>query len=158
MAVVLAANELLHRVPSHSQFAIQFGLAFALMHSMTWQEGQHSGAPGLRIIVALGWILHSFSWLHDGSPTATWCTSLLAAFILGSYFATWLIWRYWASKIVPAAALTILMLVLVRSISISVTHLPAGLLAVLMAFLLFALGTLLALTRDKWNPQPGSFQ
>ena len=156
VAVVLAANELLHRVPNHSQFAIQFGLAFALMHSMTWQEGQHSGAPALRIIVALGWILHSFSWLHDGNPTAVWCISLLATFVLGSYFATRFIWQYWASRIVPAAALAVLMLVPIRSISTSTTHLPAGLLAVLLAFLLFVLGTLLALTRDKWSSQPRS--
>lgn len=158
MAVVLAANDLLHRVPDHSQVAIQLGLAFTLIHSLAWQEGQHSGTRGLRITVALGWILHSFSWLHEGGVTAIWSTSMLAALVLGSYFATRLIWHYWASKTVPAVALVVLLLAPGKSITASTTHLPAGLLAVLTGFLLFALGTLLALTRDKWNSQPRSFQ
>ncbi len=158
VAVMLGANDLLCRVPDHAQFGIQFGLAFALMHSLAWQEKQHSGAPGLRIVVALGWILHSFCWLSDGGATAAWTTSSLSALVLVGYFAVRLIWRFWGSRIIPATAFAVLSLTPGRSITTSTTHLPAGLLAVLMGFLLFALGTLLALTRDKWNPQPKSFQ
>ena len=152
VAVTCVANHLLRHFSQGPEFSFQFGLVFLLVHSLVWQNAQHSAADALRILAALAWIAHSFVWVQEGPATAGWTVSALAIFVLGCYLATRLIWHYWASVVLPATALVVLALMPGKSIVASATQAPAGLWAVLLAFLLFGVGTFVALSKDTWIP------
>jgi hypothetical protein len=55
---------------------------------------------------------------------------------------------------VPAAALLVLLIPPGDFAAGRLQATPAGLLAVAGSFLLFAVGTVLALTKPRWNPSP----
>jgi hypothetical protein len=150
VAITCAAGYLLERYWQGPEFSIQFGLVFLLLHSFVWQNSRHSGANALRIIAALTWIAHSTVWIQDGPTIASWGVSALAVLVLGCYLATWLIWRHWPSIVLPASALVVLALMPVKLIATSATQAPSGLWAVLLAFLLFGVGTLVAVNKDAW--------
>jgi hypothetical protein len=156
VATALATGGLLEHVAYATryadQFAIQAGLAFALVHSLRWVDRDYTYAPGLRACIAITWFVHSIGWMHNGPAIAGWTVTLVAVFVLGCYFLTWLIWRHWASKVVPVAAVLILMVTPGKSIIHAAQAAPTGLLAILMAFIMFGLGTVIALKRNRWNP------
>ncbi|HXI84587.1 MAG TPA: hypothetical protein VNL17_10935 [Verrucomicrobiae bacterium] len=152
VAVTGAASYLLERFSQGPEFGIQFGLVFLLVHSLAWQDARHSGANVLRIIAALAWTAHSTVWVQNNHGIAGWTVSALAVFVLGCYLAARLIWQHRASLVVPATALVVLALMPGKSVVMSATHAPAGLLAVLLAFLLFVVGTFVALNKDTWIP------
>jgi hypothetical protein len=130
-------------------WAVQAGLVFLLLHSLRWDDAKHEGARTVRATTAGLWVTHAFVWMCVGGEM--WMPCATAAVVLGIYFAVRLLRGRWDLIILPAASvLTVLSgpgNALVRSLSAA----PAGLLAVMGSFLLFAFGTGAALTKHRWH-------
>jgi hypothetical protein len=126
----------------------QIGLAFLLVHSLRWSDNQHEGTGAVRLLASIGWVAHTFWWMHDGG--AAWMTCTVAGPVLAMYLvAHWLLGK-WGSPMIPMSA-GIIMLSWPGDSAVGALHsTPVGLLAVLGSFVLFAAGTLAALTKRRW--------
>ena len=130
-------------------WAAQAGLAFLLVHSLRWEDRAHAGARALRLFAAALWGVHAGVWLH--LTGAGWMICAMAAPVLVAYLlARWLSGR-WGPRVVPIAALLSMLAGPGNFAAARLQATPAGLLAVIGSFLLFGLGTLAALTRQRWQ-------
>ncbi len=137
---------------------LQMGFVFFLLHSLRWEDAMHQGAAGLRIFAALAWVAHSFYWTRDLQmvPGLTVALGALSLLIACAVFR-WL--RHaWPTMVVPLAAVLALLVTPAHFIFGKVKTSPTGLLALVGSFILFGLGTVLALTKHRWHstPQNGS--
>jgi hypothetical protein len=149
VALSLAVFMVLRNGATAPHWALQAGLAFLLLHSLRWVDAEHPGANALRIFAALAWIAHAWVWMRMGAPA--WMPLVTAVPLLVVYSAMRLIDRCWGPLPVPVAAILALSSGPSSFTVEKVPALPMGLLAVLISFLLFGLGTLLALTRQRWT-------
>jgi hypothetical protein len=126
----------------------QIGLAFLLVHSLRWADNQHEGTGAVRLLASIGWVAHTFWWMHDGG--AAWMTCTVAGPVLAIYVvAHWLAGK-WGSPIIPISA-GIVMLSWPGDSAVGTLHsTPVGLLAVISSFVFFAAGTFAALTKHRW--------
>jgi len=152
IAMIFLTNNLLQHDSMAIEFAVQFGAVFFLVHSLRWQDEEHPYANGLRILCGLLWIGHSLAWMQGDYRVGWWTVSTLAVLVLACYVATWLIWHRSPSRVIPVIALIVLALQPGRHAVHSTAHVSTGLLALVASFVLFAVGTIVALQRDKWNP------
>jgi hypothetical protein len=130
-------------------WASQAGCVFLLLHSLRWADADHSGARVFRLTTAAIWVAHSFAWMRFGG--AAWMTCATGALVLATYVLGRILSGNWGSRVVVFAAI---LAMLSRPGAVSagkVSDLPAGLIAVIGSFLLFACGTLAALTRSRWH-------
>ena len=149
----LAAAVLAAALSGQNTNAIHWGvrtaMAFLLLHSLRWVDRQHAGAGAVRVIAGLVWVVEAFVWQQNGG--AAWMTVAVAGPVLGVYLLShWLTGR-WGSPVVPAAAVLVLLSGPTGSTTVTLYSAPTGLLAVIGSFLLFGLGTLVALTKHRWN-------
>ena len=131
-------------------WAVHAGLAFLLMHSLRWEDRAHTGARALRIFAGAVWVAHAAVWLHFTGEGWMICCAIAAPVLVAYLLARWLS-GLWGPRVVPIAAL---LSMLAGPGDLAVARLqatPAGLLAVIGSFLLFGLGTLAALTRQRWQ-------
>jgi len=141
--ITMATNEIIYPGSGTFSIALQLGFVFTLIHSIFWQQERHHYGDQLRCLVALAWVWHSWAWMHDAGALAGWATAGFAGLVVTSYLVVRVVWYYWASRIIPAAAVLVIVWMPVKTI-------PIGFVPVLIAFALFGLGTLIALRRDKW--------
>jgi hypothetical protein len=133
-------------------WAMQAGFAYFLLHSLRWRDGEHHGATLVRVIVAAGWILHTFIWVRVG---ATVLESLVAASaVLLVWTARGLIFRLWQPVTVFVAAGFAMLGGPINFLMLKTQSAPAGLLYLVGSFALFGLGTLAALTKHRWHKHP----
>lgn len=135
-------------------YAVQNGLLFVLIHSLFWKMNAPRG-QAVRTAAASGLIAHSFIWCaivnFKDTDIHVGLTIMLAGLLV---LAAWLIAARlrgeYGSKIIPwAASLTIA--TVPANYAIDVLRVaPSGHLTILVSFLLFAIGTAFALTRDRW--------
>ena len=131
--------------------ALQYGAAFMLIHSLSWERPEEKGATQLRLMAALLWICDSavWTWLD---PTAVRFVAVIAGLVLAACaIARWLSGE-WGSRLVPLAAGICLLVAPAHPVFDIAKVSPAGLLAIGASFLLFGLGTIAALTRSAWSP------
>ena len=135
--------------PDGPHWAVQAGLVFLLLHSLRWVDSVEPGADLLRWLTALAWVADSLTWVH--LQGAGWRASAVAVAVLCILLARRL-WRpNWGPVVVLVAALLVLIVAPVHLAVIQVKSAPAGLLAVIGSFALFALGTLGAITKHHWG-------
>lgn len=130
-------------------WAVQSGLVFLLLHSLRWEDTQHPGARNLRNTAASVWAMHAFVWMGNGGHM--WMPCALSSVLLGAYLVMRLLRGRWDLIILPAASLVTILSGPGISFVRHVQSAPAGLLAVVGSFLLFALGTGAALTKNHWH-------
>jgi len=138
---------------SHQQvvnWALQGGFVFFLLHSLRWNDAEHTGAGASRYFIGIIWAIQSFVWMNcDGTRFRMPFIPGLLVFAVYCVVLPWRgVWRLFA---VPAAALAV---VLSGPICLAIDRLrstPAGLLAVIASFLFLGLGTVAALTREFWH-------
>lgn len=128
--------------------AFQIGLIFLLAHSLRWEDAKHPSAKETRILVATLWVLHTIFWLYN-QPTALMTTVSCATVLLSLYGVVRLLTGNWAAKIIPIAAILILLTGPVLKLQTLFQNAPAGILAVIGSFVLFGIGTLLAFSRNR---------
>ena len=137
--------------------ALQYGAAFLLIHSLSWERPEEKGATQLRLIAAVLWIADSAVWTWM-DPGAAWFVAAVAAFVLAICgLARWLAGE-WASRLVPLVAGLCLAVAPAHPAFEMAKGSPAGLLAIVASFLLFGLGTIAALTRSEWNPSASRYE
>jgi hypothetical protein len=136
-----------------SPFAIQSALLFLLLHSLLWNDEAHPGARGGRIFACTVWMLHSLVLVSINSPHAGVILSTGAAMILALCTILKLVQGAWPPVVLPVFAGIVLLMHPASLAVIKAQTTPTGLWVVAGSFVLFGIGTALALTKSKWNSQ-----
>jgi hypothetical protein len=134
--------------PRGLHWGIQSGLAFLLVHSLCWAHSQHEGTGAVRLLASIGWVAHTFWWMHDGG--AAWMSSAVATPVFVSYLAARWVGGKWGSPLIPISAAIVLLSEPGDSAVGMLQSSASGLMAVIGSFLLFAAGTCAALTKHRW--------
>jgi hypothetical protein len=133
-------------------WATQAGFGYFLLHSLRWEEAKHEGAGLVRMAMAAGWVLHTFAWVRGG---AAFVEPLVSAGLVMMIWATrGLLTRNWRPVALPVAAGLVMVSSPVHFLTIKVQTAPTGLLYVVGSFLLFGVGTFVALTKHRWHKHP----
>lgn len=131
-------------------WALQCGMAFLLLHSLRWEDEKHPGAGFLRAVTALVWVICSFAWMRFNGQW--WMPGIFGFVVLGGWLVACYFRGRWEGFLLPVAAAMVLASG-PGDVSIEQARsLPGGLLAVIGSLVLFAVGTVLALTKDRWHP------
>ena len=151
-SIVLASTVMsaFHQHAGAGHWALQCGFVFLLLHSLRWNEAEHAGANAARMLVALGWGIQSFVWMHSDTGKF-WMPLIPAAIVLGVICITQIYRGQWNQIVVPAAAVLVALSGPGSATADGVQSAPVGLLAVIASFVLFGLGTAAALTRRYWH-------
>ncbi len=149
MLVAIAVVTLFSRYNFVGHLAVQCGLVFLLLHSLRWEDAKHEGANIVRMVAALGWSLHAFVWVHVGN--FFWVPCIAGGLVLGAYLIVQFLRGRWDMFILPAASILTVLSGPGNFLIGRVHSAPTGLLAVIGSFVLFALGTAMALTKHRWH-------
>jgi hypothetical protein len=134
--------------------AVQAGFMFLMLHSLLWKDEAHPGAAGARIFACSLWTLHSLIVVLTHSPYSGAMISTMAAVVLSTCGIIKLIRGTWPPLVLPISAGIALLMYPGNLAVIMAQDTPVGLWVIAGSFLLFAIGTVTALTRSKWNPTP----
>lgn len=130
-------------------WAAQAGFVYFLLHSLRWHDYEHPGAAGVRVFIALVWVGQSFFWVREDAtfwqPLATAGGVLLAWWLRGFVF------RNWSAVVVPIAGALVVVCQPAHFACEQLQTAPGGVIAIVGSFVLFAAGTVLALTRHRWH-------
>jgi len=135
--------------PNTIHSAAQIGFAFLLLHSLRWDDLAHSGAAALRLFTGMLWVADAWLWIHAGGMM--WMACAAAGPVVGIYLAARFFRGCWGPRVIPIAALLVMLASPGESFASRLQATPVGLLAVVGSFLLFGLGTLAAVTKHRWN-------
>ena len=130
-------------------WAAQVGFAFLLLHSLRWIDSEHSGAALVRLLAAAGWVAHAVVWVETGG--AFWMPCATGVVVLGIYFVVRAFGTASPPRAVLFGALAVILSGPADAAIGKVQTVPIGILAVTGSFLLFGLGTAVALTRHRWH-------
>lgn len=146
-ATVLALSRM--ETPFH--WAVQAGLMFCIAHSVRWRDEEVAGARTARILFCVAWMAQSFLWsLVSGSEALRGCI-VSAGIVFACYALQRLLGGDWKSRLIPVSALVVLMSAPGAYLAERLKSAPSGYLAMAGSFLLFALGTIAALTKPRWH-------
>jgi hypothetical protein len=134
--------------PDALHWALQSGLMFYLLHSLRWRDYEHQGAPVVRALTAVAWVVHSFCWVRSGAPF--WLTPGIATLVVMVCWLHWWIRQKRLPIVIPLAATLVALLTPINMLLVTLQATPVGLVAVGASFLLFGLGTLAAVTKPRW--------
>ena len=138
------------RHASGVHWAFQGGLAFLILHSLRWNDGEHPGAGTTRMLTGLAWAVQSFVWVNSDEGRL-WMPLIPGMAVLVIYCVLLPGRGIWRLFVVPLVAVLV---ILSGPCSLAIDCLrstPAGLLAVVASLIFLALGTVTALTRDRWH-------
>jgi hypothetical protein len=152
VAVMVASILGQHEAAMH--WAVESGLIFLLLHSLRWVDSEHEGARAVRIVAAIIWIIHALVWVRAGA--ALWMPCIPGGIALAAYLITQLLRGRWDLFILPAASIVTVLSGPGNALIAFLERAPAGLLAVIGSFLLFAFGTAAALTKHRWHRSKGT--
>jgi len=133
------------------ELAVQCGLVFLLLHSWRWVDAEHQGASAARILASVIWVFHALAMVHwqwFGAKDIALCAGGL---LLGAAIVARLLTGGWRPAVVPIAATLVLLMPPGEFAAAKLQATPAGLLAVAGSFVLFGVGTLVAMTKPRWN-------
>jgi hypothetical protein len=147
--VTLAVAVLFSAHNGAGHWAVQAGLVFLLLHSLGWVDSEHQGARATRILAAAFWVSHAVIWVR--SDTALWAPCIPGGLVLVGYLFMQLLRGGWGYLVLPAASILVVLSGPGNYLVGMLQYAPAGLLAVVGSFLLFALGTAAALTKHRWH-------
>jgi hypothetical protein len=116
---------------------------------LRWEDRYHSGAAALRMLASGLWVGHTFFWMH--TTGSLWMACCTAAPVIVAYAIARLFTGEWGPRIVPIAVLLVVLSGPAGSGAMRLKTFPAGVLAVVGSFVLFAIGTATALARHRWH-------
>jgi hypothetical protein len=96
-------------------------------------------------------MLHSICFAHVDAVQGAKFVGIAAAFVIVSYLGGWFITGARAALIIPASAVVSCLGAPIDYVLRKVMTSPAGLVEIGVSFILFGLGTLLALTKPRWH-------
>ncbi len=148
-AAAIAVGALCRHNEDAANWALQAGFTFILLHSLRWLDYEHVGTGFLRGLAGVAWVAHSFVWIRSG--TAFWHPLALAVGILAIYCVVWFVLRVQVRVVVPVAAALVALCAPANFAAAQLQFTPVGFLAVGASFLLFAAGTVVAVTKHRWH-------
>ena len=131
-------------------WAFQGALGFILLHSLRWDDPAYQGAKAFRTLAALMWVAESLLWMNAGGGKF-WMPWIAGGVVLAVYVMVQLRRGHWTQPLIPAAAILVILSGPGNAFAQFVYAMPAGLMAVAGSFVLFGLGTGVALTRNYWH-------
>jgi hypothetical protein len=137
-------------VPQEGCAMLHAALMFLLLHGLRWDAAPHTWRWNLRWAVALGWITQSWVWAWTEGSAGVMGATGGVTFLMG--LVVWWILRRRLSLAVPVAGVLVMLSGPVVDGFGAVRNAPAGLMAVVASFVLLALGTAAALTKNRWHP------
>jgi len=149
MLVALTVGATFSRYHAVGHLAVQSGLVFLLLHSLRWEDTKHEGARTVRNLAGILWMLHTLTWVH--ADAALWMPCIPGGIVLSAYALTQFLRGRWDTFILPAASILTVLSGPGNYLVQRLNAAPTGLLAVIGSFLLFALGTAMALTKHRWH-------
>ncbi len=129
-------------------WAVQGGLIYYLLHSLRWRDYEHEGAAAARILTAIGWVAHSFVWARSDAPF--WQPPATATLVVTVCWIHWWVRQKRLPLVIPVAATLVAILVPVNMLFTALAATPAGVVAIVGSFALFAVGTAAAFTKQRW--------
>jgi len=137
--------------------SIQTASAFLLVHSLGWVERERNGAPAiLRMVAATAWMTHSLAYTYVEPVQSMWLVSAAAVLVMCVSVGARLVSGAWATLVLPLSASVSLLAAPANYVLRKLIASPAGLLAIVASFVLFGLGTLLALSKPIWHRPPAN--
>ena len=130
-------------------WAMQVGLIFLLLHSLRWIDLEHTGARTLRILAAALWVVHAVVWMHTSGQA--WMLCVVGGIVWIAYVAMSLARKQWGPHIVPLTASLVLLAGPTDVGAGKLETIPIGVLSMIGSFLLFGVGTVVALMRHRWH-------
>ncbi len=130
-------------------WAAQSGMVFFLIHSLRWQDHEHEGVALVRWTVALAWFAQTIFWVRDGAEVLH--PIFMGASVLIFWGVHWFIKQNRVTIAIPLAALLVMLTSPANLAFGKLSTTPAGVLAIAGSFVLFAAGTIAALTRHRWH-------
>lgn len=149
LAAAAAAGALRDRYGDAGPWAAQGGFVFFLLHSLRWRDYEHRGAAAIRVLAAMGWLLHAVVWVRYDA--AAWHPFIPAAAVLVVCGLRGWIFLRWTPYVAPLAALGVALCGPLNSLVTKAQTAPIGVLALGGSLLLFTLGTATALTKHRWH-------
>jgi hypothetical protein len=149
LAAALAAGLVAGRRADMMHWAAQAGLVFFLLHSLRWRDYEHQGSGVVRAIMAVMWVVHSFVWVRSSAEFLHPLS--MAVIVLTICWFRWWVRLNWSPAVVPVAGLLVALCSPTNFILIKLQTAPSGIVAVAASFLLFGLGTIVALTKLRWR-------
>lgn len=153
LAAAVAGGGLRELYGDAGHWAAQMGLVFLLLHSLRWRDYEHPGTVALRGFAAAAWLIHSVIWV--GTDAVLWHPLITAGATL--FVCCWrgFIFQRWTPRVVPLTAVGVALCGPAHFLFVKLQSTPPGVMAIVGSFLLFALGTALALTKHRWDkPAP----
>ena len=149
LVTAIAAAMLLRADENYLHWGTESGIAFMVAHSLRWCDGEHAAAKGLRFFLCFIWLSHSLWWMHgDGFA---WMSCVIAGPVLLVYLILRVVTGFWGPRAVPIAGVLVVLSGTVNSLFEKIESAPPGVAALMSSFALFGLGTLMAVTRHRWN-------
>ncbi|MEW6306929.1 MAG: hypothetical protein AB1705_25985 [Verrucomicrobiota bacterium] len=146
----LGTQYLMDKLDYVEQYAMQHALIFALLHSLRW-EVWAGRRRALCVAAALGWVAHSFTWGYIVGMAAGWSVALGGLLVLGFCLLSRMTRNNWGPMALWLSAATVVATVPVNYVIAVLSITPNGHLTILGSFILFALGTAAALTKERWG-------
>lgn len=152
LVVFVGAMVALRSSQESGWWALQCSLLFLLGHSLFWKEKQEDGAETIRWIAAIAWVANSW-FLPTDAALALRSTVWGGAVVLLAAYA-WLSWnrRTWQPWCLPLTTVLVLAAYPGRWLGGNVQAIPAGLFGLMASFVVFGLGTALAVWRSRLLP------
>lgn len=129
----------------------QAGLMFALIHSLRWADDRFVGAVSTRHLFGLLWVLASTVWIRQGDAHAAAGCLLAGSMVLVSYGLARAVTRHWPPGSVAVYSSAVACLSPGMDFSEKLREIPSAFLAILASVPLFIAGTILALSRHRWQ-------
>lgn len=150
-AVGVVAFELSRDINQQAWITFQAISVSGLLHSLRWNDSQDLGVRALRGILAISWTIHTIAWVNQSGGLAFWQAHLGMVALASGYLLHRVLTGHWGAASLPlACGLVVLSSPAIKLIAFMKTA-PVGLLAMFGSLGLFALGTIAAITRSKWE-------
>ena len=149
IAAALAGGALREHHGDAWHWAAQAGVVFFLLHSLRWRDYEHHGASVVRFSVAAGWLIHSVVWVRDDA--ALWHPLAMAGAVLLACWFRGFVFQRWRPLVVPGTAGVVALCGPLNFLLMKLQSAPVGVTAIAASFLLFAIGTAVALTKHRWH-------
>ncbi len=151
MGVLAAVVTAFGHVAHVAHLGAQSACVFLLLHSLRWKLPDDRLALFTRWVTSAVWVVDAVVWSQRSGVEQAMPVLAFSAVVLVGYFVGRMVLRRWGPKIIPITATLVVMSLPLRWSVSSERKISAGVLAMAASLLLFALGTLLALAKQKWN-------
>lgn len=125
--------------------ALQAALAWMLVHSLRWDV---SAGIGLRYVSAVAWVGHALLSTREAAWQQGASISLIAVLVIAAW---WIIARPKRSRHLAFVPIVAFVPLVASPANWLISMSPAGVLALVLSFLLFAIGTAAAYLRNHWE-------